>query len=120
MAPVWPRASWSCAGAKHCRRAGKVLIVDAASLFRKGRAQNFLDLEHAATILQWVQRFAEVEDRARVVTLEEIAAEDWTLNISRYVLPPIGADIPPLDEAVRDFKTALARVREAEEEPARG
>ncbi|MFZ1750192.1 MAG: N-6 DNA methylase, partial [Saprospiraceae bacterium] len=89
--------------------------VDASSLFRKGRAQNFLDPEHAETILGWVQGFAEVEDRARVVTVEEIKKEEWTLNISRYVLPPIGQDIPPLDEAVADFKAALIQVREAED-----
>lgn len=47
--------------------------------------------------------------------MEEIAAEDWTLNISRYVLPPIGQDIPPLAEAIADFQAALDRVREAEE-----
>ena len=28
----------------------------------------------------------------------------------------IGADIPPLEDAVRDFKAALERVREAEVE----
>ncbi len=78
-----------------------------SALFRKGRAQNFLELEHAAAILGWVQAFADVEDRARVVSLEEIKAEDWTLNISRYVLPPIGADIPPLDVAIAEFKAAL-------------
>ena len=44
-----------------------------------------------------------------MVSLDEIKAEDWTLNISRYVLPPIGADIPPLADAVADFKAALAR-----------
>jgi type I restriction enzyme M protein len=38
------------------------------------------------------------------------------LNISRYVLPPLGADIPPLEEAVRDFKAALERAREDEAE----
>ena len=97
-------------------RAGKVLVIDASSLYRKGRAQNYLDPEHGATILAWVRAFEDVEDRARVVTLQEIAAEDWTLNISRYVLPPIGADIPPLEDAVRNFKTALERVREAEDE----
>jgi type I restriction enzyme M protein len=97
-------------------RAGKVLIADASSLFRKGRAQNFLDPEHGATVLAWVQGFSAVAERARVVTLAEIAAEGWTLNISRYVLPPIGADIPPLDEAVSQFKAALARVRDAEDE----
>lgn len=100
---------------KRPEKAGRVLIVDASSLYRKGRAQNFLDPEHVAVILEWVQGFADVPDRARVVTVEDIAAEDWTLNISRYVLPPIGEDIPPLPEAIADFKAALARVREAEE-----
>ena len=97
-------------------RQGKVLIVDASSLFRRGRAQNFLEPEHATQIQGWVAAFADVEDRARVVCLEEIEQEDWTLNISRYVLPPIGADIPPLPEAVAAFKEALAKCREAEGE----
>ena len=96
-------------------RAGQVLIVDASTLFRKGRAQNFLDPEHGQTILGWVQAFEDVEDRAHVVSIDEIKDEDWTLNISRYVLPPIGEDIPPLDEAIEDFKQALAKVREAED-----
>jgi type I restriction enzyme M protein len=88
-------------------RAGKVLIVDASELYRKGRAQNYLDPKHAKEILGWVQAFKDIKDRARVVSLEEIKEEDWTLNISRYVLPPIGEDIPPLDEAIADFKAAL-------------
>ena len=40
--------------------------------------------------------------------------EDWTLNISRYVLPPIQIDIPPLPEAITAFRDALTRCREAE------
>jgi type I restriction enzyme M protein len=95
---------------------GKVLIVDASSLFRRGRAQNFLEPEHASQIHSWVEAFTDVEDRARVVGLEEIEQEGWTLNISRYVLPPIGADIPPLPEAVAAFKEALAKCLEAEDE----
>jgi type I restriction enzyme M protein len=101
---------------KPAARAGKVLIVDAASLFRKGRAQNFLEREHANTILGWTQAFADVQDRATVATVDAIAAEGWTLNISRYVLPPLGADIPPLSDAIRDFKAALERCRAAEDE----
>lgn len=101
---------------KRPERAGKVLIADASSLYRKGRAQNFLEPEHGRTILEWVQGFTDVPDRVRVVTLPEIQAEEWTLNLSRYVLPPIGADIPPLNEAIRDFKAALDRCREAEEQ----
>jgi len=96
-------------------RKGKVLIVDASSLLRKGRAQNFLDPEQAGQIVAWVRAFEDVEDRAKVVTLGEIETEDWTLNISRYVLPPIGGDIPPLPEAVAAFKEALAECRAAED-----
>jgi type I restriction enzyme M protein len=96
-------------------RAGQVLVVDASSFFRKGRGQNHLESEHAAAILGWVQAFEDVKDRARVVSVDEIKEEDWTLNISRYVLPPIGEEIPLLPEAIADFKAALARVRQAEE-----
>lgn len=96
-------------------RKGKVLIADASRLFKKGRAQNFLEPEHGAEILKWYQQFEDVQDAVRVVTLDDIKAEDWTLNISRYVLPPLQDDIPPLPEAIATFKAALQRTREAEE-----
>jgi type I restriction enzyme M protein len=100
---------------KSTDRAGKVIIVDASNCFRKGRAQNFLDPEHAQEILGWVQGFKDFEHRARVVSLGEIEQEDWTLNISRYVQPPVADDIPPLDVAITDFKTALERAKAAED-----
>lgn len=99
---------------KSKERKNKVLIVDASSLMRKGRAQNYLDPEHADQISAWVRQFEDVQDRARVVALGQIKEEDWTLNISRYVLPPIGEDIPPLDVAIEDFKSAWERAQEAE------
>jgi type I restriction enzyme M protein len=97
--------------AKHKK---KVLIADASRLFRRGRAQNYLEPEHAAQILSWYRDFADVEDAARLVTLDEIKAEDWKLNISRYVRPLLQEDILPLPDAIVAFKDALARCREAE------
>ena len=96
-------------------RKQKVLIVDASGMFRKGRAQNYLDTEHANQIVGWVQAFNNVEDRVKIVSLNEIKSEEWTLNISRFVLPPIGVDIPPLTEAVAMFKEALTEARVAED-----
>ena len=101
--------------AKPRGRRGKVIVIDASSLFRKGRAQNFLDPAHAGQIVGWVRRFRDVKDRAKVVSTGEIEREYWTLNISRYVLPPIGEDIPPLPEAVDAFKEALAEAKAAED-----
>jgi type I restriction enzyme M protein len=95
-------------------RKGKVLVIDAQTLFKKGRAQNFLEPEHALQIYRWYRDFADVEHYARVVSVEEIAKEDWTLNISRYVTQKSTDDIPPLPEAIAAFKAALARCREAE------
>ena len=101
--------------AKRRGRRGKVVVIDASNLFRKGRAQNFLDPAHAEQIVEWVRRFRDVEDRAKIVSTEEIEREDWTLNISRYVLPPVGEDIPALPEAVAAFKQALEEARAAED-----
>jgi hypothetical protein len=50
-----------------------------------------------------------------VVSTEDIEGEDWTLNISRYVLPPVGEDVPPLPEALAAFKSALTEARAAED-----
>jgi type I restriction enzyme M protein len=100
---------------KPLERREKVLIVDASSLFRKGRAQNFLDREHADQIVARFRAFKDVEDRAKVVTLDRVKQEGWTLNISRYVLPPSGEVIPPLPEAVAAFKQALGEARAAED-----
>jgi len=96
-------------------RQHRLLIVDASTLYRKGRAQSFLDLGHAEQIATWVRAFKDVDNRARVISLDEIRREDWTLNISRYVMPPADDTIPPLPEAVAAFKQALAEAREAED-----
>lgn len=100
---------------KPVARRKKVLVIDASRLFRKGRAQNFLDPAHSEQIIAWYRAFDDVEDCAKVVSLDEIKKEGWTLNISRYVLPPVGADIPPLPEAVEALKTALSEARAAED-----
>ncbi len=100
---------------KPAERKNKVLIIDAQHLFRKGRAQNFLDSEHGEQIVEWFQAFEDIEYRAKVVSLPEIKDEGWTLNISRYVLPPIDEDIPPLPQAVSAFKKALTEARAAED-----
>jgi type I restriction enzyme M protein len=100
---------------KPSQRRKKVMIADASRLFRRGRAQNYLEPEHALSIQGWFEKFEDVQDAVRIVSLDEIQAEDWTLNISRYVLPPLQEDIPPLPEAIAAFKAALDRCREAEE-----
>jgi type I restriction enzyme M protein len=99
---------------KPAQRRKKVMIADASRQFRRGRAQNYLEPEHALEIQYWFEKFEDVQDTVRVVGIDDIKAEDWTLNISRYVLPPAQEDVPPLPEAIVAFKGALIHCREAE------
>lgn len=90
-------------------RKNKVLILDAAKEFKAGRAQNELSPEHVQRIYGWVRDFADVEGVARVVTLEEIAANDHNLNIPRFVEPKVEQDIVTVEEAQKRLQqTALA------------
>jgi type I restriction enzyme M protein len=96
------------------KRRKKIMIADASRLFRRGRAQNYLEPEQALEIQRWFEKFEDVSDAVRIISLDDVKSEDWTLNISRYVLPPLQEDIPPLPEAIAAFKDALTHCREAE------
>ena len=95
--------------AKPAARCGKVLFVDAAQdgYYRPGKAQNFLDPGHIDRIVSAFQAYADVERFAHVADLEEIAGNDYNLNISRYV-----DTTEPLE--VMSVEDALAQLREAE------
>ena len=88
-------------------RQGKVLVVDASSMFRRGRNQNTLEEEHRKRIEQLYAAFADAEDVARVAELDEIAANAFDLNISRYVVPVEDEELPTLSEATAQLRTAL-------------
>ena len=96
-------------------RRNKVLMIDASGLFRRGRAQNFFDSEHAEQIATWISEFTSVEHKVSVVDLADIGAEDWTLSISRFVQPPT-EDVPPLKVALGDFRQALQDAKAAEDD----
>ncbi len=68
-------------------RKKKVLILDASKEFKSGRAQNELLPEHVEHIYGWYRDYADVAGIARVVTLDEIAANGYNLNIPGYVEP---------------------------------
>lgn len=71
-------------GAKEEARRGKVLFINADAEYHAGRAQNFLRPEHIEKIVSTYEAFRDVPGYAAVVSLEEIEANDWNLNIRRY------------------------------------
>lgn len=96
-------------------RRGRVLLVDASDLYRKGRNQNTLEDEHVATILDCYLRFEEEERRSHVATLDEIRSKDGNLNLAGYVAQHEDIDIPSVEEATKALKEALEPAWEAED-----
>ena len=100
-----PAALLICRKNKPQDRRGRVLIVNGDTTFQAGKAQNFLTDDHVKLLTDTVHAFAYVEKLARVVEVEEIATNGYSLNISRYV--QTGAD----DEAV-DVAAEVAKLQD--------
>lgn len=96
-------------------RKKKVLILDASKEFKTGRAQNELLPEHVDRIQKWYFDYKDVEGIARVVTLEDIAANDNNLNIPRYVEPKVEQEVLTVDQAMSRLKKSATAAFEAEE-----
>jgi type I restriction enzyme M protein len=94
-------------------RAGKVLLINADALFRKGRNQNTLEPEHAATILRTYQAFEAADGLAAVATMDQIAANGFNLNIPLYVAPRDDGNEPTLAEALANLEAAHEAGRES-------
>ncbi|MCC6922033.1 MAG: type I restriction-modification system subunit M [Nitrosomonas sp.] len=70
---------------KKCKKPDDVLFINAAEYFEKGKRQNRLLPEHIDKIIDTYQFRKEEERYSRRVTMDEIAANGYNLNISRYI-----------------------------------
>lgn len=97
------------------KRRNKVLIVDASREFKTGRAHNELLPEHVERITKWYFDFADVEGIAKVVSLEQIASNDYNLNIPRYVEPVTTETMLTVEEALTNLQQSAAAAFAAED-----
>lgn len=100
---------------KATQREGKVLLVDGSDLFRKGRNQNTLEVEHAASLLAVYETFADIEGRARVVPLDEIEMQGGNLNLAGYITKVDDEVTPSTTEATAALQESLETAWAAED-----
>jgi len=91
---------------KEANKKGKVLFIDASDQVRMGRAQNYLEPEHVNQIFDWYKAFADVENYVKVAELGDLKENDFNLNIPLYVEKIIEDNLPSVEEALADLKTA--------------
>lgn len=100
---------------KENHKKGKVLFIDGSDQVRVGRAQNYLQREHVEQLFKWYTAFEEVENYAKIATQENLKENDYNLNIPLYVEKIIEDNLPSVEEALADLKTAWEVSQKAEE-----
>ena len=74
-----------CRSKKPPKRRGKVLLIDAVNEVARERAASFLTTENQARIEGAYSAFADEPGFAKVVTLDEIGVQSWSLSIPLYI-----------------------------------
>jgi type I restriction enzyme M protein len=96
-------------------RTGRVLFINGWDLFQEGRNQNVLEPAHVDELWRLFNEFADVEGRARVVPLDEIAAHGGNLNLTGYISRSGTVEMPTVEEATAALKGALEAAWVAED-----
>jgi len=96
---------------KKCKKPDDVLFINAAEYFIKGKRQNQLTDEHIKRIIETYQYRKQHDRYSRRVKMKEIEANDFNLNISRYVstakaeeeidLASTHAELVAIDESIQ-------------------
>src|SRR5690554_3161239 len=70
---------------KKCKKQDDVLVINASEYFEKGKRQNYLRDTDIEKIVDTYKNRTEEDRYSRRVSLDEIAKNDYNLNITRYV-----------------------------------
>ena len=93
---------------RKCRKEDdNILFIDASKEFEKVKTQNKLREEHIDKIVDTYRNRTEMEKYSHLATLQEVADNDYNLNIPRYV------DTFEEEEPI-DIKAVMAEIKELE------
>jgi len=93
---------------KKCRENPEnILFIDASNDFEKVKTQNILRNEHIGKIIDTYRNRKTIEKYSHCATLQEIADNDYNLNIPRYV------DTFEEEEAI-DIEAVMREIKELE------
>ena len=93
---------------KKCRKEDdNILFIDASKEFEKVKTQNKLRPQHIQKIVETYRDRKEIEKYSHLATLQEVAENDYNLNIPRYV------DTFEEEEPI-DIKAVMAEIKELE------
>lgn len=100
---------------KKCKKSDDVLFINASEHFEKGKRQNRLLPEHIEKIITTYQFRTEDERYSKRISMDEISANDYNLNISRYVSTAVPEEEIDLAAVHTELVTVDAQIKAATE-----
>lgn len=101
---------------KKNRPSRDILFIDSSKSFEKKGKQNFLNPQHLGRIVETYRKRATVEKFSFVATTENLKANDYCLNIPRYVDTYEKPEVKPLEEITKEIINARLEERKTEKE----
>ncbi|MCR5383135.1 MAG: type I restriction-modification system subunit M [Saccharofermentans sp.] len=93
-----------------------ILFIDASKEFKPGKNMNTLEEEHQIKIIEAYKERKDIEKFCHVATMEEIQANDYNLNIPRYVDTSEKEDEIDLVAKADDIEKLNEEIKSAEDE----
>ncbi len=75
---------------KASNKKGKVLFVNASTLFEKKGTKNNIPKRSIEQILAWCKNFTDVPGSVQVIPIKKLREMVWNLNVSHYIKPEPG------------------------------
>lgn len=94
---------------KKCKKFDDILFINASEHFEKDKRQNKLNEEHIEKIIDTYQYRKEIERYSHCATLQEIADNDYNLNIPRYINNFKEEEEIDIQEVMKEIKTLEAK-----------
>lgn len=95
---------------REARKNKDILFIDASNEFVKGKNQNKLSPENIDKIIETYRNRKDVEKYAHVASLDEIKANDYNLNIPRYVDTFEEEEVIPLSQVAQELSEVKADI----------
>ena len=87
-----------------------IRFIDASPLFRKEVNNNILTDAHIEQILNAFAGTGDIAHFARSVPAAEVAAKEYTLSVSTWVVPKDTREVVDIDAVHAELKTTVARI----------
>lgn len=99
---------------KPANHRGKVLLIDGSTIYTAKRAQNIMSDEDVEQAFKLYEDYTDVVGFSKVVTLEDLEKNGYTLAVNAYIEKP---PAPPIDpkKIRKDYFEALDNVKACEE-----